>query len=164
MIRSKKRIRFCFLLVILNILFIWGNSLLTREISSAISRFVGWILSMFYSGPGTPAEGKGHGILRKIAHFTEFCSLGVLLGWGVRMLREKTWEFYVLPLIVGIAVASVDEVIQIFVPGRGPHIRDVGIDTMGVVMGVLLLSLIAKIPKKRKGIVSDTQNTNDSKS
>lgn len=150
MIRSEKRIRLCAVLVILNILFIWGNSLLTREISSAISKLVGRILSLFYSGPGTPAEGKGHGILRKIAHATEFCALGVLLSWGVRMLREKAWEFFVIPLVIGVAVASIDEVIQIFVPGRGPHIRDVGIDALGVVIGILILSVIAWIKKMKK--------------
>ena len=69
---------------------------------------------------------------------------------SVRMLREKTWEFFAVPLVIGVAVASIDEVIQIFVPGRGPHIRDVGIDTLGVVIGVLILSVIAWIKKIKK--------------
>ncbi len=150
MIRTSKRMWLCGLLVLLNVLFIWGNSILTREVSAAISQFVGRLLSGFFTGPTTPAEGEGHGILRKLAHVTEFCSLGVLLSWGVRMLREKPLEWYVLPLLLGAAVAGVDEIIQIFSPGRGPHIRDVGIDSIGVVLGIFIFTLIYTLFHKQK--------------
>ncbi len=151
MIRSKKRLWLCGTLIVLNVMFIWGNSLLTREISSMISTLVGKILSILFPGPVDPSEGTGHGILRKIAHVTEFCSLGLLLSWGVRMLREKTWEFFVFPAAIGVAVAAVDETIQIFSPGRGPHIRDVAIDFIGVFTGILILALINWIHKKASG-------------
>ncbi len=146
----RKRMWLCGVLTVLNILFIWGNSLLTREVSAAISKFVGRILSIFFSGPDTPAEGTGHGILRKIAHVTEFCSLGILLSWGVRMLRKQKWEHFAYPLAIGVAVAAIDETIQIFSPGRGPQIRDVGIDTLGVVAGLLLFTLICFIHNRKK--------------
>ncbi len=149
MIHRKKRIWLCGTLIVLNILFIWGNSMLTREVSAAISHFVGQLLSIFFPGSHSPAEGAGHGILRKIAHVTEFCTLGCLLSWGVWMLRQRKWERFVLPLLAGMAVASVDEVIQIFSPGRGPHIRDVAIDTVGVVLGILIFALILTIQKKK---------------
>lgn len=145
MIRSRKRIWLCGSLVILNVLFIWGNSMLSREASAAISRFVGRLLDSFVSEGPTLSDGEGHGILRKIAHATEFCSLGILLSWGVRMLREKLWEFMVYPACIGVAVASIDEIIQMYVPGRGPHIRDVGIDSIGVILGVLMVALIVKL-------------------
>ncbi len=148
MIRTKKRIWLCACLVVLNILFIWGNSLLTREVSAAISKFVGQILSIFFPGPSSPAEGTGHGVLRKVAHVTEFCSLGILLSWGVRLLRDKQWELYLYPLMLGVVVASIDETIQIFVPGRGPGLGDVGIDSIGVVTGILIFTLILLIRKK----------------
>ncbi len=146
----KKRIYLCGVLIVLNILFIWGNSMLTKEASAAISQFVGRILSFFFSGLDTPAEGTGHGILRKIAHVTEFCSLGLLLSWGVRMLRKQRWEHFVYPMAIGVAVAAIDETIQIFSPGRGPHIRDVAIDTLGVVAGLLLFTLIHFIRNRKK--------------
>ena len=55
-------------------------------------------------------------------------------------------------LVTGVAAASIDETIQLFVPGRGPHIRDVGIDSFGVLMGIAILSGIAlwKACYKRK--------------
>lgn len=150
MIHSKKRMAICTWLIILNISFIWGNSLLPREVSAALSKMVGSFLQIFLPGHMNPSEGEGQGILRKIAHFTEFCTLGMLLSWLVRMIRTRKWEYCVLPLIAGTLVASIDETIQMFVPGRGPQLRDVGIDTLGVILGILILSGIALCKHKRK--------------
>ncbi len=150
MIRSKKRIWICGTLIVLNILFIWINSMLPREASAAISRLAWRILSILIPGEGVAADGTGHGVLRKIAHATEFCSLAIFLSWGVRMLRHKTWEFYAFPATAGVAIAAVDEIIQIFSPGRGPHIRDVGIDSIGVLAGILVFTLIIMIKRRKK--------------
>lgn len=148
--KSKFRIAFCLTVIILNVAFIWANSLLPRELSSALSKFVGRILSIFIPGSFSPAEGTGQGILRKIAHFLEFCSLGFFLGWFTRMLREKKWQCVFYPIIAGVTAAAVDETIQIFVPGRGPMLRDVGIDSLGVLLGVSLISLIAWLVSRKK--------------
>jgi hypothetical protein len=58
------------------------------------------------------------------------------------MVRERKWEYWVLPLFAGFLVACVDETIQMFVPDRGPGIRDVAIDTAGVFVGIALFSLV----------------------
>ena len=140
----------CVTLLVMNIAFIWINSLLPREVSAAFSKLVGRILSMFMPDSVTVDAGEGHGILRKIAHFLEFCSLGVLFSWLIRMLREKNLVCMTLPLVCGVFVAAVDETIQLFIPGRGPHIRDVGIDSAGVLLGVLLVWFLSLIGKKQR--------------
>lgn len=150
MIRSKKAVTLCIWLIVLNLAFIWGNSLLPREVSSAFSKMVGVFLNRFTPESLNVAEGEGQGILRKIARFTEFCTLGMLLSWLVRMVGSKKWEYCLIPLIAGAFAATLDEIIQIFVPGRGPQLRDVGIDTLGVILGILLLSGIALCKHKRK--------------
>ncbi len=142
MIRSRNRLWLCVSLIVLNIAFIWGNSLLPREVSAGFSRLVGQIVDWLFPSPGTMAEGEGNGILRKIAHFTEFTALGALLSWLVRMLRQKKWELLVLPLAGGVTVACLDELIQCFVPGRGPGVLDVAIDSAGVLLGMLLICLL----------------------
>ena len=50
-------------------------------------------------------------------------------------------------LIIGIIYASSDEIHQCFTPGRGPLLTDVIIDTMGVLLGILLVMLILKLHK-----------------
>lgn len=134
--------RLCTALLIVNIAFIWGNSLLPGEISGAISDFVKSLLeSLFGAGDG---QGGG-GLLRKLAHFAEFACLGMLLRWLFGMLQKAFW----LPVVAGVAVACVDETIQIFVPNRGPHIKDVGIDTLGLALGIVIISLITHIKSKK---------------
>ncbi len=134
MIRTDRRIRVCNVLLILNLVFIWGNSLLPGEISGAFSEWVKGILAKLL--PGIVA-GTGGGLVRKIAHFTEFAALGALLFWRFSM-AGKPW---MLPALGGFGAACVDETIQCFVPDRGPGIRDVLIDAGGVLTGILLLHL-----------------------
>lgn len=148
--KSKARMLFCVTLLVLNVAFIWINSLLPREVSAAFSKLVGRILSLFMPDSVTVDAGEGHGILRKVAHFLEFCSLGVLLSWLIRMFRDKNLICIAIPLVCGVVVAAVDETIQLFIPGRGPHIRDVGIDSTGVLLGVLLVWLLSFIRKKQR--------------
>ena len=109
--RTNKKVRLCVALLICNTLFIWGNSLLPGSVSGAISGWVKDVLSQFF--PATP--GEGHGLLRKLAHFTEFACLGALLTWLLGML-EKQKAFV---LIDAFLVACTDETIQRFVPDRG---------------------------------------------
>lgn len=147
MVKTKNRIWICSLLLTLNIAFIWGNSLLPGEISGAISN---GLKSILESLVGVQEGGSGGGgLLRKLAHFTEFACLGVLLRWLFGMLLQKKWQYYTWPAIAGVAVASLDETIQMFIPGRGPHIKDVGIDTLGLALGIFIISLITHIKKNQ---------------
>lgn len=147
MVKTKSRLRLCVVLLCCNLAFIWGNSLMTADMSRAFSTFVGKILSFLLPGGGGEGEGGNH-LLRKLAHFTEFTCLGVLLSWLIRMIRSKKWEYFLLPLALGAMAACVDETIQIFVPGRGPGILDVGIDTLGVTLGILLITLYESIKQQ----------------
>ena len=144
MIRTKKRLRLCTLLLILILGFIWGNSLLPGEISGALSDWVKDMLAMLFPGDSEPSGGGG--LLRKIAHLSEFTALGMCLCWLMGMLKKHPS----LALLAGMAAASVDETIQRFVPDRGPSIWDVGIDTCGVILGILILLAGHKMMKKRK--------------
>ena len=135
MIRTDKRLRLCTTLLVCNLAFIWGNSLLPGEISGAFSDWVKGILA--YLLPMGPDDGTGGGLLRKLAHFTEFACLGACLGWLHGMLQKGKLR----PFLWGVLAASVDETIQRFVPDRGPSIKDVCIDSAGVLTGIILLWL-----------------------
>lgn len=134
MVRSSRRMAVCVTLLICNLVFIWGNSLLPGELSGAVSGFVKELLTKFLNLPAGDSE-QGHGLLRKLAHFTEFACLGVLFCWLFSMLRKHT----LFSLLCGFTAACTDETIQCFVPDRGPAIKDVAIDTAGVAVGMGLL-------------------------
>lgn len=149
MSRRDRQIRICTALLVLNLCFIWGNSLLPGEISGALSDWVkALLMKLLPMGEEIPSGG---GLLRKIAHFAEFTALGLLLAWQIRLLKKKRW--YPLPL--GMAAACVDEAIQLFVPDRGPSLRDVGIDSCGVLTGIILLQtgyfLMRRIQRNKYG-------------
>ena len=146
--KTKGRIKLCASLLAVNLLFIWGNSLLPGEVSGALSDWIRELISMLF--PETGEAQQSHGLLRKLAHLAEFCALGVLLSWLFAMLKEKKWAFVVPSMVCGCLVACADETIQRFVPGRGPSIKDVGIDSAGVILGIVLLCLGYTIHQKRK--------------
>ena len=133
MIRTDKRLRLCPALLICNLVFIWGNSLLPGEVSGAFSDWVKAILAKLFSGDAD--DSSGGGLLRKVAHFTEFAALGLCLAWLHGMLQKGKLR----PFLWGVLAASVDETIQRFVPDRGPSVKDVCIDSAGVLTGIILL-------------------------
>ena len=144
MIRTKNRLRLCRALLALNLIFIWGNSLLPGEVSAAFSDWVkNLLLPLLPAGMETVGGG---GLLRKVAHFTEFAFLGMCLGWLMSMLEKKPWT----GIFWGGLAACVDETIQIFVPDRGPGIKDVAIDVLGVCTGIFLLIFGHTLLKKQK--------------
>ena len=64
MIRTDKRLRICVTLLILILVFIWGNSLMPGTVSQAISN---WVQRLFMDAKRYPA---------KICPFHGICSLG----------------------------------------------------------------------------------------
>lgn len=129
--RTNRRMRLCAAALACELVFIWGNSALPGAVSSALSDFVGNVLSHIF--PMTPGENEGTGLLRKLAHFTEFACLGATLCWLFGMLGKQPAP---LSLLGGMSAACVDETIQIFTPDRGSSLLDVWIDVSGVLLGM----------------------------
>ena len=79
-------------------------------------------------------EGMNH-IIRKLAHFTAYLILGLLIMNAFRRSGVPVFKAFILSLIFCVLFAISDEVHQLFVPGRGARVVDVLIDTAGVVVG-----------------------------
>lgn len=127
----------------LTLCFIWGNSLMPGEVSSALSDWAGAVLSRLF---GTVLETEsGHGVLRKVAHGTEYLLLGLELSVLLRRWMGKPWS---LVLLCGMSAALADETIQLFVDGRAGQVRDVWIDLGGFCTGALLCVLAAWIGRR----------------
>lgn len=148
---TDKRLRINRLLTGLILCFIWGNSLLPGEISGGFSDWVKEILARLLPGE-VPGVTTGGGLLRKIAHFSEFALLGMCLTWRRAMLGKKT----ITALLPGFGAACVDETIQVFVPDRGPSPKDVAIDTCGAAAGMAILLLAHKTVQTLKNSKENT--------
>ena len=86
-------------------------------------------------------EKVGH-IVRKIAHFTEYFILGLILFLNLRLYPID--NKLIIGIILCMIYASSDEIHQIFVDGREAKILDVLIDTLGSATSLIILSLITK--------------------
>ena len=76
--------------------------------------------------------------IRKVAHFTEYAILGVLVARA--LMLNGVWH-PLLALEICAAYAGLDEFHQFFVPGRSMELRDVCIDSCGAVFGILMYRL-----------------------
>lgn len=148
---NQKKIRLWAILVILNTLFIWGNSLLPGSVSGAISGAVKDFVFKILLGKGGANEG-GHGLLRKLAHFTEFACLGIFMSRLLHWLKKPR----LLALAGAFLVACCDETIQRFVPDRGPSFKDVMIDTSGALAGMIFLLVGYACIKRKKQATEET--------
>ncbi len=79
-------------------------------------------------------------IVRKLAHFSEYFILGILLCRYINDINKLSS----LTLLIGTIYALSDEVHQIYVPGRSFAIRDILIDTLGIILSIIIYKIIKK--------------------
>lgn len=86
--------------------------------------------------------------IRKNAHFFVYLILGILTSVAVRKFGVVGVRTMGLVLMICVLYAMSDEFHQAFVPGRGPQIKDVLIDSAGAVVGGSLYAAIININKR----------------
>ena len=81
-------------------------------------------------------------ITRKLAHMTEYFALAVAVSFPLYVYGlHGIWLMLVAGIIcVGFALG--DEYHQSFVGGRSPSLRDVGIDSIGVFFGIVVVRMV----------------------
>lgn len=157
---DMKRKRLLSVLIALTLVFIWGNSLVPRETSGALSDGLMEILNeaalrlglgenfftfmMDQDGDGIE-EPTSH-IVRKAAHVTEFAVLGALIWLRLELPGRKR---DLVGFALGAAVGVSDEVLQFF-SHRGSQLKDVVIDACGVLLGLCAVKAAAAL-RRRKG-------------
>ena len=75
-------------------------------------------------------------IVRKLAHFTDYLILGILLGNCFINYHKNMYYSIIVFMIYAIS----DEVHQIFVPGRSFQVRDIIIDILGGLIGLIIIN------------------------
>ena len=145
--RSKFRLALCACLIVLNVAFIWGNSLLNGETSGGFSGgFSAWIGQFLpFLSPDSP---NGHFLIRKMAHFSIFFLLGTLLCWLMGMLHHR--KILLRALALAACVATIDESIQRLIPDRYGCLSDMLLDSCGALAGICFFLLGYTLLQKRK--------------
>ena len=77
--------------------------------------------------------------VRKIAHITEYLILGILMFNALKQFNILNIYY---AIILCVLYSCTDEFHQLFVPGRSGQITDVMLDSVGCLVGCLLIYLI----------------------
>ncbi len=85
-----------------------------------------------------------HGVIRKLAHLTEYFILSLLLfrAFKGESIGDHGWRWAFSSILVVAIFAMTDEFHQMFVSSRTPSIVDVGIDTIGGILAQCVRGLV----------------------
>lgn len=89
-----------------------------------------------------------HPYIRKMAHFAEYFLLSVTVVIPLYVYKIRGIFLLFTGGIFCVLVAFLDEYRQSFVAGRGPSIKDVGIDSLGALFGLIFAWIICYIGRK----------------
>lgn len=87
-------------------------------------------------------------VIRKLAHYTLYAIGGILIANCIYQFCNKEKRVIIISAIIGIAYAASDETHQLMVPGRSGSIKDVIIDSIGILTGITLFLLAKEIIKR----------------
>ena len=91
-----------------------------------------------------------HFFVRKAAHLTEYAILGALIGNAFYQSERKDYKAAIIAVLITGLYAIADEYHQGLVPGRGPSVRDVLIDTAGGIIGVFMHHMARRLNWKKE--------------
>ena len=90
-----------------------------------------------------------HHVLRKCAHFIEFFAVGVSLMVTTATFTKRLRRHIIKPVLISLAIAAIDETIQLFPPGRSAQASDVALDFTGAVCGIMFSWLVIYLINKK---------------
>lgn len=122
----------------------------SNELSRKVAQRI--VQVMEAQGDKTQSLDKVNLIVRKLAHFSEYLLLGVLLAVALTHLLGRAWLAVPLAGLLGVGFAYCDEWVQSGTPGRTQSIFDVMVDSAGLAVGLVAFSVVmlgCKVKGKR---------------
>ncbi|MGN0946837.1 MAG: VanZ family protein [Megasphaera sp.] len=147
--KHKWLIFLCFLLVAAVIAVIWWHSLQPGAASHAESRRVlAFALSHLQGTRLAPYLSDGH--IRRLAHLTEYGTLGLVMSCFSLLQSGRQRKKWVL--LAGICIAAIDEYIQQFSGGRTSTWHDVVLDSGGCCVGICVVAVLRFLGRSRSSV------------
>lgn len=144
-----------YIAIVCIIVFIWGNSCVGKEQSGQNSGFFVELANKMFR-PLLDRFGVTNSqlsyFIRKLGHFSEFFALGTLISLLFICIKKLTPHYIIHAFSIGLAVAVIDESIQIL-SGRGPMVQDVLLDFTAYAIALIIvfgISILVANHKKHK--------------
>jgi VanZ family protein len=117
------------------------------------SRILAPLLRWLYPGIADATVNDLVFAARKMAHLTEYGLFAILLWRAIRQHTAKDtrpwrWREAGWAVLIVACYAATDEFHQTFVPGRGPAVHDVLLDTLGGALGLVVLWAVGRKIKR----------------
>lgn len=129
-------VRFGFVVIWMGIIFYLSHQ--PASASSALSGgILEWVLRLV---PFDVDEEFVHFLVRKGAHFSAYFMLGMLLMHAIRVKRLIVGMG--VSLFIAVLYAASDEFHQTFIAGRSGEVRDVMIDSVGAIVGIIVYVVV----------------------
>ena len=130
--------------ILLIIAFIWSNSYQAKTDSVQLSMFFTTNIQPLLIKLGFYPNINIMGLyIRKLAHLTEFMALGAVIYYTFKQVFKT--HIAKKSILLAFCIASLDEIIQIYTPGRTATIGDVLLDTIGSMIGILIMKGLLKL-------------------
>ena len=140
----------CWILVGLMVIFIFSNSAASASTSNGMSLTVSeWVRPVLNTVGLHPETDFLNFVIRKLAHFSEYALLGVLIGLAYR-LQPWSWMKGKVALLPFFIIPVLDENLQRFSSGRSCELRDMLIDSAGMAVGMMLVIAVLMMLSIRK--------------
>ncbi|MFQ5664201.1 MAG: VanZ family protein [Terriglobia bacterium] len=99
------------------------------------------VVGFFFPAISDAGLHKINVVIRKLAHVSEYFVLGLVVWRALRRGAAEGWQrrWALGTLAAGVLFAGLDEFHQLFAPGRTASLADVGFDSAGVLLALLLL-------------------------
>lgn len=94
-------------------------------------------------------------IFKKTDHMIEYFIFSVLWYRALTLSGMNKWKAGVYAILISALYGVSDELHQSFTPGRTPHVRDVGFDTIGATLAVIALWTLLPKAKGRLKTLAD---------
>lgn len=142
----KRTITFILLLLWMSLIFYFSNQSSTHSdsVSNGLMNRIICFTENIINYEFTDGEIENiykYGIvpLRKSAHFILYFILGTLCFNFINQFKVEKKKIIIISLLICVLYACSDEIHQLLIPGRSGEIRDVLIDSIGSILGILLI-------------------------
>ncbi len=152
---AKKLLIVLYITFTLSMIFVWGQSCISREESRVSSDVVVEMIKPIDElEPGYRSENgwtytELSTYVRKFAHVIEYAAVGFQLMCIFLLKGRRKLVWYINCAFIIMLIALVDETIQIF-SNRGSEIGDIWIDLAGSALGIGVAFIIGTIVMKKQ--------------
>lgn len=121
------------------------RSLYKRNISFIMLFLIASLIFYFSSQTGQESSNLSSVLwVRKLAHISEYTVLSFFVYAYFSNFQYGSKRTIILTYVVSLLYAVSDELHQTFVPNRSGNLIDVGVDSIGIILGIIISIILKK--------------------